>query len=112
MESNIANETKAAIKDPVTAIPFASQQLPRQRPVSAVSSKPTLYLAVPDSAIGVIYPTIYPINHDYPPNAHRIGTAIQSAKQTIHATHYINAGEEITISDHKDASPETPNARI
>lgn len=63
---------------------------------SAVSSKPTLYLAVPTQLlVGSILPfALYP---SCLPNAHNSWNSVAKC-ETIHAIRSIDAGEEITIS--------------
>lgn len=96
MESNIATKLKLLSKDQQRQFLSLHNNFPGKHPFSGVVKTNALPCG-PNSLIGGIYPTICFINHSCLPNAHNSWNS-DTKYETIHAIHYINAGEEITIS--------------
>ena len=96
MESNIATKLKSLSKTQQRQFLSLHNNFPGKHPFSGVVKTNALPCGQ-DSKIGGIYPTICLINHSCLPNAHNNWNS-DTGCETIHATRYINAGEEITIS--------------
>ncbi|MCJ1398586.1 hypothetical protein MMC11_001786 [Xylographa trunciseda] len=96
MESNIATKLKSLSKTQQRQFLFLHNNFPGKHPFSGIVKTNALPCG-PSSAIGGIYPTICLINHSCLPNAHNNWNS-DTMCETIHATRYIQAGDEITIS--------------
>lgn len=96
MESNIATKLKSLSKTQQRQFLSLHNNFPGKHPFSGVVNTNALPCGH-DSTIGGLYPTICLINHSCLSNAHNNWNS-DTEFETIHATRYINAGEEITIS--------------
>ncbi|KAG6997745.1 SET domain-containing protein 5 [Physcia stellaris] len=110
MESNIATKLKLLSKTQQRQFLSLHNNFPGKHPFSGVVKTNALPCG-PNSLIGGIYPTICLINHSCLPNAHNSWNS-DTRCVTIHAIHYIHAGEEITISYDKGGPSDTRQTHL
>ncbi|KAG9237930.1 hypothetical protein BJ875DRAFT_452458 [Amylocarpus encephaloides] len=96
MESSIATKLKALTKEAQQSFLSLHNNYPGKYPFSGIVKTNALPCGA-GAVVGGVYPTLCFINHSCRPNTNHNWNELLG-RETIHATHAIKAGEEITIS--------------
>ena len=109
-ESTIAAKLKTLSRTDQRLFLSLHNNFPGKHPFSGIVRTNALPCG-PDSVTGGVYPTICLINHSCLPNAHNNWNS-EAKCETIHATRFIKAGEEITISYDKGGPYDARRAHL
>jgi hypothetical protein len=110
MEINVAAKLRALSKPEQRQFLSLHNNFPGKNPFGGIVKTNALPCG-PDSIVGGIYPTICLINHSCLPNAHNSWNSNTNC-ETIHATRFIPAGEEITIPYDKGGPSSVRQAQL